>query len=422
MGYIPEQSLENLKRYSYKTANTLFLSRDVTGRFGRWSVALCPPFIAPNTITLIGLCLIVLNFLTLIYYDPLYLVVNTDVEVTPQWIYYTWGLGLLAYLILDEMDGAQARRTGMASPLGELFDHGCDAISTTLVVILAAHALGLGRNWWTVVGLIATHANFYLTIWAHYYTDELMLGYISDPIEGRLVICMTFFFSGHFGPSFWTQHIWTVAHLEDLSPFNRLPNLALNKLFRIFRTSGLVLNFITSCLRVHHANRHEKPASLRGPFLRLVNFLFFIFLQVSWLSHPTINNWNILYSPVFLPFLCLWGLQFAHFMGRIILARVTMQPFPVWEWTWVWSVIGAIDANLSRLNGMLPIIQRTQYRTTIFIWLALIASFITYARFVILVINDMTEFLGIGCFTVRKRDEKGYWVNAGQNEVEKKKN
>lgn len=204
-----------------------------------------------------------------------------------------------------------------------------------------------------------------------------MLGYISDPIEGRLVICMTFFFSGHFGwsflffnyvmtvqcaylrylflyvgPSFWTQHIWTVAHLEDLSPFNRLPNLALNKLFRIFRTSGLVLNFITSCLRVHHANRHEKPASLRGPFLRLVNFLFFIFLQVSWLSHPTINNWNILYSPVFLPFLCLWGLQFAHFMGRIILARVTMQPFPVWEWTWVWSVIGAIDVNLSRLNGM----------------------------------------------------------------------
>jgi len=30
------------------------------------------------------------------------------------------------------MDGKQARKTGNSSPLGMLFDHGCDALTMTL--------------------------------------------------------------------------------------------------------------------------------------------------------------------------------------------------------------------------------------------------------------------------------------------------
>lgn len=30
---------------------------------------------------------------------------------------------------MDAIDGKQARRTGTSSPLGEFFDHGCDAIN-----------------------------------------------------------------------------------------------------------------------------------------------------------------------------------------------------------------------------------------------------------------------------------------------------
>jgi ethanolaminephosphotransferase len=36
---------------------------------------------------------------------------------------------------MDAIDGKQARRTGMASALGEMFDHGCDAINTSVSVI-----------------------------------------------------------------------------------------------------------------------------------------------------------------------------------------------------------------------------------------------------------------------------------------------
>lgn len=31
---------------------------------------------------------------------------------------------------MDNADGKQARRTGTSSPMGELFDHGCDALNS----------------------------------------------------------------------------------------------------------------------------------------------------------------------------------------------------------------------------------------------------------------------------------------------------
>lgn len=44
------------------------------------------------------------------------------------------------------MDGKQARRTGSANPLGELFDHGCDSLSTVFVALSACIAVQLGHH------------------------------------------------------------------------------------------------------------------------------------------------------------------------------------------------------------------------------------------------------------------------------------
>jgi len=41
-------------------------------------------------------------------------------------------VGLFIYQTLDAIDGKQARRIQCSSPLGELFDHGCDALSIGL--------------------------------------------------------------------------------------------------------------------------------------------------------------------------------------------------------------------------------------------------------------------------------------------------
>ena len=39
---------------------------------------------------------------------------------------------LWLYSTFDNVDGKQARRTGSSSPLGELFDHGCDALNCSV--------------------------------------------------------------------------------------------------------------------------------------------------------------------------------------------------------------------------------------------------------------------------------------------------
>jgi phosphatidylglycerophosphate synthase len=44
-------------------------------------------------------------------------------------MWFLCSIGLFVYQSLDAIDGKQARRTNSSSPLGELFDHGCDAIS-----------------------------------------------------------------------------------------------------------------------------------------------------------------------------------------------------------------------------------------------------------------------------------------------------
>ena len=56
-----------------------------------------------------------------------------------------------------------------------------------------------------------------------------------------------------------------------------------------------------------------------------------------------------------------------------------------------------------------PIVQHSQRNTAIVVYLTLAVSSLRYARFCILVINDITNYMGIACFTVRKKDAEGHW-------------
>lgn len=65
-------------------------------------------------------------------------------QEAPRWACGLCSFGLFVYQSLDAIDGKQARRTGTANPLGELFDHGCDSISTVFVALSACIAVQLG--------------------------------------------------------------------------------------------------------------------------------------------------------------------------------------------------------------------------------------------------------------------------------------
>ncbi|KZT42602.1 Choline/ethanolaminephosphotransferase [Sistotremastrum suecicum HHB10207 ss-3] len=409
MRYLPQEALNGLSKYSYKSVDKSLLSNYVLNPYWNQLVKLWPLWVAPNTITLSGLALVFLNFLTLLAYDPSYLCERGGV-VLPSWVYYSWAIGLFLYQSFDAIDGKQARRTGMAGPLGEMFDHGCDAINTTLEVLLAGQALNLGRSWWVVASLIASLAAFYLTTWEEYYTGQLFLGVISGPVEGILLITSIFVVSGIYGPSIWDTPILRVLHLENVGFLsNSVLNLGINEVFLVLCGFGLAFNVVTSCANVTRSIKQKRTTATRPPLLNLLPFVVTMGLHVVWLSAPTPTKSFIVPSPLLLPFLASWGLQFAHQVGRMILAHVTGQGFPWWDSTWIWLSLASLDVYTPVLFGRSSLVQSSVTGVQLVVYSTLVLSFILYARFVYLVIWDITEHMGIACFTVRKKDSQGHW-------------
>lgn len=104
---------------------------------------------APNLITLSGLGFVIINVLTMMYFDP------KLEHGCPNWVYFTFAIGLWLYQSFDSIDGMQARRIGQSSPLGEMFDHGCDAINTTLEVIVTLSTINVHQSWWAIASQFA---------------------------------------------------------------------------------------------------------------------------------------------------------------------------------------------------------------------------------------------------------------------------
>lgn len=48
------------------------------------------------------------------------------------------------------------RRTRQSGPLGELFDHGVDALNTSLGCLIFAGSQNMGQSWYTVATLFAS--------------------------------------------------------------------------------------------------------------------------------------------------------------------------------------------------------------------------------------------------------------------------
>lgn len=71
----------------------------------------------------------------------------------PDWFCYMVAACYLTYRILDEMDGKQARRTGNSSPLGLLFDHGCDSMTASLFTLMVLKALKCGNGMMVLLGM-----------------------------------------------------------------------------------------------------------------------------------------------------------------------------------------------------------------------------------------------------------------------------
>ncbi|KAL0086275.1 CDP-alcohol phosphatidyltransferase-domain-containing protein [Phycomyces blakesleeanus] len=351
--------------------------------------------ISPNLITLLGLFCTIFNVLTLFYYD-------TSIGPCPNWVYTSFGIGLFVYQSLDAIDGKQARRTGASGPLGELFDHSCDALNTMLGVFTWASATGLGQSWWTVCSLFAGLCNFYLSTWEEYHTGVLYLGYFSGPVEGVLMLVAVHLWTGIAGPDFWKQNLNQVVDIDWLySPYTHaIGKLPLNHLLIIvgavvvvFNISSALLNVIK--VKIYPTDTSHKDRSILKAVAGLLPFVLMTGLSVGWLY-----MWPSLVYEDLSTFILFTGLLFGHQVGTIITSHVAKLSFPFWD-TPAMALL-CTGCALAYVETSLECCSvAIDHRLVIRAFLVLAGA--QYFIFIIGIIQQICTYLDIGCLYIKKK-------------------
>ena len=86
---------------------------------------------------------------------------------------------------------------------------------------------------------------FYIQTWEEYYTQTLVLGIVSGPVEGILTLCIVYLFTAvKGGGSFWQKSMLeTVGIAKSDSIPDYIYELPFNQWFMVY--GGIVLSFNT---------------------------------------------------------------------------------------------------------------------------------------------------------------------------------
>ncbi|KRX00923.1 hypothetical protein PPERSA_09529 [Pseudocohnilembus persalinus] len=201
--YITEAGYKGIQQFKYKGGSSSILYEYIWSPLCNWIVDhLIPSSIAPNTITLVASLQMIATHFVILYYSPDF---KTNL---PTWLIVWAGISTLIYQILDNCDGKQARKTGSSSPLGMLFDHGCDSVITWILYLTMINVLQLGHNWIPYFcGIFISQISFYMAQWAQYHAGVFKLGYINAIDEGLVLVEANYIFTAIVGQQFWSNQI-----------------------------------------------------------------------------------------------------------------------------------------------------------------------------------------------------------------------
>eukprot|EP00124_Ichthyophonus_hoferi_P004527 Ihof_evm4s511 gene=Ihof_evmTU4s511 len=245
--------LKKLEEHKYKSSDASPLDFYVMQHFWNKMVSYAPLWLAPNLITTIGLAVNVAVTLFYLSYCP-----NMEGEA-PRYIYLLVALSVFFYQTMDAIDGKQARRTGTGSCLGELFDHGCDAISNTMVVAATVTTAQMGATGQGAIVIVSFLVAFYCAQWQTFVTGELEFGWI-DVTEGQFLMMAIHLLTFKNGVQMWDTPVYGDMQLKHVAAlcgmFGSLTSM-LRNMYTIFYknerptvagTSVLQPSFVPACV------------------------------------------------------------------------------------------------------------------------------------------------------------------------------
>ncbi|XP_055510709.1 choline/ethanolaminephosphotransferase 1-like isoform X1 [Leucoraja erinacea] len=364
---LTRQQLKRLEEHRYRSAGASLLE-PLMQVWWEWLVRRLPLWMAPNAITITGLALNACTTLVLMLYCP------TATEQAPLWAYLACALGLFIYQTLDAIDGKQARRTNSSSPLGELFDHGCDSLSTVFVVLGICIAVQLGTNPdWMFFCCFAGVFMFYCAHWQTYVSGTLRFGII-DVTEVQIFIIVLFLLAASGGTAFWESMIPVLEIQVKIVPALFVVAGAIfscTNYFTVIFTGGVGKNGSTIA-----------GTSVLSPFLHIGTVIILALMIYKKSTSRLFENNPCLYILAF-------GFVSAKITNKLVVAHMTKSEMHLQDTAFVGPGLLFLDQYFNSFIS--------EY---LVLWIALVWSLFDLIRYSVGVCNQIASHLHINVFKI----------------------
>ncbi|XP_048516820.1 choline/ethanolaminephosphotransferase 1 isoform X4 [Dendroctonus ponderosae] len=364
---LSDSQLRRLGEHQY-SCQSVSICDKMLQPYWNWLVQKVPVWFAPNLLTIMGLVVNIFTALVLVGFSP------DAKQEPPRWSCALCAIGLFVYQSLDAIDGKQARRTGSANPLGELFDHGCDSLSTVFVAVSACTAVQLGNYpAWMFFQCFCAMSLFYCAHWQTYVSGTLRFGKV-DVTEAQITIMSILLISAIFGPSIWSIKLPTLDVEVKLIPIAIACAVAL-----ILAQANLTVILAGGVGKNGSTVAGTSVLSPVIPILLVVLPAFIIYQkseQALYQTHP------VLYIFTF-------GLVAAKVTNRLVVAHMTKSDMQMWDY----SIVGPAMLFFNQYFN-------TFINEYIVLWMALIWVTMDLLIYCYRVCHEICAFLRVELFRI----------------------
>uniref|UniRef100_A0A0D3EZW8 Aminoalcoholphosphotransferase n=1 Tax=Oryza barthii TaxID=65489 RepID=A0A0D3EZW8_9ORYZ len=395
MGYVGQHGVATLRRYKYSGVDHSLVAKYILQPFWSRFVNLFPLwfpdssissffFDSFNWITLTGFMFLLTSAFLGFFYSP-----HLD-TAPPRWVHLAHGMLLFLYQTFDAVDGKQARRTNSSSPLGELFDHGCDALACAFEALAFGSTAMCGKAtfWYWFIAAVP----FYCATWEHFFTNTLILPIVNGPTEGLMLIYLCHFFTFFTGAEWWAQDFRKSIPLLNWVPL--VPEVPVYGIALFLMIAFAVIPTIGS--NIH--NVYKVVEARKGSMLLALAMLFpFGLLLAGVLVWSYLSPSDIMRNQ---PHLLVIGTGFAFgfLVGRMILAHLCDEPKGLKTgmcMSLAYFPFAIANALTARLDDGNPLVDEQ-----LVLLMYCLFTVALYMHFATSVIHEITNALGIHCFSI----------------------
>ena len=365
--YLSHQQLRKLNDYKYKSVGNTLLDY-VLQPYWNWLVLQMPLWLAPNLITFIGFVINLVFGIILIIYNPDLL------SDAPGWPFFLFAVGLFIYTSLDAIDGKQARRTGSASPLGELFDHGCDSVTCIFLVLTSLSAVQLGDfQWFTFWHIFIVSLLFYSYQWRTYVNGTLTFN-LFDVTESQFTVIATCLVRTVMGAQIFRLEVY--------------PDLLLGVIMHYIISAAEVYILLRTLLPITHEGVGKNGTTEAGTSVLTPGIPVTIIIVFSWLYARHSRIFPLLNYPAL--FAIAFSLPIAKYSILVVLAHMTKSPLPLLD-----------SVMLGPLFALVNIYFGSIIDERVVLWSCLFYVCVNTLLASILICIDICSYLNIYCFSIK---------------------